>query len=554
MEKNPDSKAVAKKATTTANKPTAEKKPAVKKAKTDLIELSVLKVEQIKEVEGLKKKQEDVVKANPFVKIVDAESYELAKKHRTALLTASTSTEKESKNGSSFINNFKKLFQDTLAEWAGITRTKYDEQQAEVKRHEDVLEDERRKKKEEQDRKDQEVKDFITSLKQSIVDQIAGMKFDTVDAVDEFIQQLKSERSGTFDKFNILFDVMIEDQITAYKTARNSVEDAHLRQEEERKAKHTNLIANISAGSKELIFNATIKTLDAVEQKLVEVIHENKHDFQEYKPQFDDLKKEIISLFETAKTRIEQEAKKAKEDEEKEKELEALRAKSRYSDRCDVLLSIGMTKNVRGDMVFADSNYKKELITSDSDIEFQKNVDFYTLQINPPAVEKTPEEEPINATPAEHHEESNGTEEAPEPKYSGKSGGGSGAPKIGQAEQRASELQNLGMTMNWQAKSYEGRGSVVLFTQIQELEKDAWENLLIEIKGNIFAIANVEVPTVLQNPDLTALVNLMQGYLHELKKPEEERDIKDIQHHVYEQALITFFGKDVFEFINLLDQ
>ena len=79
-----------------------------KAVKSELVEIQKLDENKLKEFDGIKEKQLDIVKANPYVAITDKETYEKAKATRTALLTASTDVEKQETTVSRFLNNFKK--------------------------------------------------------------------------------------------------------------------------------------------------------------------------------------------------------------------------------------------------------------------------------------------------------------------------------------------------------------------------------------------------------------------------------------------------------------
>src|SRR5690606_26785266 len=62
-----------------------------------IVTIEDFKVTNLAEFQGKKEQQEQLVKDNPYTEVVDTETYETAKKHRTALVTGRTSLDKEKK-------------------------------------------------------------------------------------------------------------------------------------------------------------------------------------------------------------------------------------------------------------------------------------------------------------------------------------------------------------------------------------------------------------------------------------------------------------------------
>lgn len=87
--------------------------------------------ERISELQGLKERQEDIVKKNPVVKITDKKTYEEAKKTAAVLLKASTAIDgKEGieSTATKYLNTFKTMLKNALLPIAKLTREPYDEQ------------------------------------------------------------------------------------------------------------------------------------------------------------------------------------------------------------------------------------------------------------------------------------------------------------------------------------------------------------------------------------------------------------------------------------------
>lgn len=87
--------------------------------------------ERISELQGLKERQEDIVKKNPVVKITDKKTYAEAKNTAAILLKASTAIDgKEGieNTATKYLNTFKTMLKNALLPIAKLTRDPYDEQ------------------------------------------------------------------------------------------------------------------------------------------------------------------------------------------------------------------------------------------------------------------------------------------------------------------------------------------------------------------------------------------------------------------------------------------
>lgn len=94
---------------------------------------SSLTPEKIKELQGIKEKQDLILKENPFIKVTDKITLETAKKSRAALLSASTSTEAIETNATKFLNTFKGMIKTAIYELAKPTRQRHKLQDDEIK-------------------------------------------------------------------------------------------------------------------------------------------------------------------------------------------------------------------------------------------------------------------------------------------------------------------------------------------------------------------------------------------------------------------------------------
>jgi len=94
--------------------------------------------ERIVELQGLKEKQELVIAEHPFVAIKDKESLKKAKAAKSALLKASTSTEKIDTDAGKYLNAFKRMLSEFIAPHAKLTRAAHDKQAKEITRFEEA--------------------------------------------------------------------------------------------------------------------------------------------------------------------------------------------------------------------------------------------------------------------------------------------------------------------------------------------------------------------------------------------------------------------------------
>ena len=119
-----------------------------------VITLDQVEVRNLPELQGWKEKQLSIVNENPFVSIEDYKSYEEAKKHRTALVTARTTIQNQDKLIAKKLKELRSEAGQIAEELIAITQPHEEKQQEEVRRYEAEKEAERlEKEKIEQERK-----------------------------------------------------------------------------------------------------------------------------------------------------------------------------------------------------------------------------------------------------------------------------------------------------------------------------------------------------------------------------------------------------------------
>ena len=187
------------------------------KAKTESTELQVFNLDNLNpallpELATFKEIQLKVVAENPFVAIVDVASRELAKKHRTARVSARTALQSQDKLISSKFNEAKTKAKSYIGELIDITLPGELEQQNEINRDEAVLEAKRQEKAlAEQKRIDaikKEIEDYVADWKNIIT----LMDFNSIDEIsNSFLESYKSFDTSILEEFEALFPTKIEE-------------------------------------------------------------------------------------------------------------------------------------------------------------------------------------------------------------------------------------------------------------------------------------------------------------------------------------------------------
>ena len=342
--------------------------------KTEVLEVTVMQPEQFSILEGLEKKQNEIVKQFPFVAITDKKTYEDAKRHRTALLTASTTVEKDEKTFGKAANDLIKKIREKVTSYAKITRDEYDKQQAEVERYEKILQEELDRKAKIAKEREDGIKANIQTLIDGYNAEIEKMTFETIASTKDTIGKSISEHRGTFHEFDILFNRDVESTWGLYDYKVKSVTEAHENAEIDRKKAHNDKIAEIDLMCKTIVLELTPDNFEEKQQQFQDIVNQD-YDFEEFKPKYSKKLDELSELFLTRSVDIEQQAKEKKKAEADRKELEELRAKKVFTDRCAKLKEIGMIEAKNGDFQFFDLTYTKADIEKDEQEIFDQTAE-----------------------------------------------------------------------------------------------------------------------------------------------------------------------------------
>ena len=143
-----------------------------------LVLLEKLDAKNLPELKGIEESQLKLVEENPYIEIVDNKTYEEAKKRRTALLKGRTSLESQEKTIASKLSNFRKQVGTVTKELIDITLPHEEKQQEEVKRYEQIKENERLEKERLENERIDGIKKSISDFESKCHELINSMTFE----------------------------------------------------------------------------------------------------------------------------------------------------------------------------------------------------------------------------------------------------------------------------------------------------------------------------------------------------------------------------------------
>ena len=221
----------------------------------NLITLDSLNAKNLPELQGLKDKQLELVKENPFVEIIDNQSYELAKKHRTALVKGRTSLESQDKLIASKLTAFRKEVKSVTDELISITLPHEEKQQEEVKRFEQIKENERLERERLENERIEKIKSTISDFESCCYALISQMTF-----------QNAKETKETLDKhFSIDYDAQEFDIL--YQQAKTRVQSQFDLKHSEVQEKENQRVENERLAREKAEADAKLKAIQEQQEK-----------------------------------------------------------------------------------------------------------------------------------------------------------------------------------------------------------------------------------------------------------------------------------------------
>ena len=175
--------------------------------KNQVLNLDDLNVNQITELSQFEQSQKELVASNPYVEIVDNTTYEQAKKNRTALVKGRTSLENQEKVIASKLSNFRKQVGAKTKELIEITLPHEEKQQTEVKRFEQIKENERLERERIENERIESIKKRISDFENESYSTINSWNNEVLAIGEEYKEMLLKLVSGfDFEEFDILFE------------------------------------------------------------------------------------------------------------------------------------------------------------------------------------------------------------------------------------------------------------------------------------------------------------------------------------------------------------
>lgn len=169
------------------------------KAQT-VVDLETINVESLPELIGWKEKQEELVKENPFIEIVDNTTFTEAKKRRTALVKGRTTIQAQDKLIASKLKDFRQKVADVSQNLILITLEHEEKQQAEVKRYEDLKEQERLEKERLEKERKEKIKAKIEVVFEEWKTKISNFSFDEINEMN-IVEKLSDIDTSEFEDF-----------------------------------------------------------------------------------------------------------------------------------------------------------------------------------------------------------------------------------------------------------------------------------------------------------------------------------------------------------------
>jgi len=175
--------------------------------KTELATIEQLNAKNLPELKGWKTKQNKLLKENPYVEITDNKSYEVAKKHRTALVKGRTSLTGQEKIIALKLKEFKNQVNEETFKLIEITMYAEEKQQQEVKRYEAIKDAEREEKRKAEVARISKIADKIEELYNIWHSKIRESTYETINSVMlKYEEEMAGRDRSEFDEFETRFE------------------------------------------------------------------------------------------------------------------------------------------------------------------------------------------------------------------------------------------------------------------------------------------------------------------------------------------------------------
>lgn len=181
-------------------------------------ELSKIDASDLKELDGWKGKMETLVEENPFVKITDKKSYELAKKRRTTLKSGRTEVQNQDKMIGSFISNFRKKTMEIGKEIIAIVHPSEEKQQAEIDKWEKKIQEKKEADAKKEEQRIEKIKERIEIVKNDLKQLIDLLTFENREEAKTKFDHFIQDDAFDYEEFAVVYDPMIARMTDEFNT------------------------------------------------------------------------------------------------------------------------------------------------------------------------------------------------------------------------------------------------------------------------------------------------------------------------------------------------
>jgi len=188
-------------------------------------EVNILKVDfqDLPAYRGAKEKQNALVKDNPFVTIEDAQTYETAKKRRTALRQGRFDLQNGEKSIASKLKDFREFVKKETSKLIAITQPHEDKQQAEIDRYEKIKAEEKAEKERIENERLEKIRNHIVNFRETFTTRILTATLKNIVEVETDFEAINVDCEEFQQDFNLIKETLSE-QLSQKKDQLNEAE------------------------------------------------------------------------------------------------------------------------------------------------------------------------------------------------------------------------------------------------------------------------------------------------------------------------------------------
>ncbi|MFW5758486.1 MAG: hypothetical protein ACOCYO_07385, partial [Bacteroidota bacterium] len=177
---------------------------------------------KLPEYNGAKERQEKLVKENPFIEVADNETYNEARRRRTALRQGRYELQNGQKVITQKLNDFKKEVQEETIRLIEITKPHEEEQQQEIEKYEEKKRAEKEEREKQERERIEKIKGSISEYRESMAREIKNMTLNNAEKVKEDLDNIQMD----CEEFQQDFDLIRENFYEQYHDKKASLDEA----------------------------------------------------------------------------------------------------------------------------------------------------------------------------------------------------------------------------------------------------------------------------------------------------------------------------------------